>query len=53
MDSKGLKHQNGNSVCWDEDCTSLKVFSERRKNKQQENAFVQVWDPIQENTEIH
>ncbi len=31
MDSKGLKHQNGNSVCWDEDSTSLKVFSERRK----------------------
>jgi hypothetical protein len=53
MDSKGLKDQNENSVCWDEDCTSLKAFSERRKNKQQLNAFVQVWDPIQKNTEIH
>jgi hypothetical protein len=51
MDSKGFKHQNGNSVCRDEDCTSLKAFSERRKNKLQENAFVKVWDPIQKNTQ--
>jgi hypothetical protein len=45
MDSKGFKHHSGNSVCRDEDCTSLKAYSERRKNKLQENAFIKSGTP--------
>jgi hypothetical protein len=49
MDSHGFKHLSGCSFGRDEHCTISEMFSESWKNKLQENAFDNIWDPIQKN----